>query len=294
MTDETESTDSSFAAFEAAATTEVPIAADENGTGETVEEVKPDEAEEPEKAEEDEDKPEGKRRSKPASERIAEITRDKHEALRRAEAAEERLRALESGQEAPKPTELTEPNPDDFEFGEADSQYLRALAKYEVKVELAAEREEQARVAQQEASRAQAATLDTSWAEQAEKAVERYPDFADKVAEYKNEPCPLIMAAAIQSSEFGADVVYHLANNPKENRELAHLAETDPLEAARRFGRLEARFEGKASNDTRPTAKTITDAPEPPKHGVRGSGGRFEVDGSTTDFEAFERAANKK
>lgn len=262
---------------------EPEIEADEPETG-------ADEAEDT-TADADEDEAEKKHRSKPAKERISELTRARREAERRAEAAEARLAQLTGGQDQQQggETALAEPDPNEFEFGEADPGYLRALAVHTVRQEMNAARQAEAQQAQAEVMTQRAQALDTTWQEQAEKAVERYEDFAPTIEEYqKTQPCPPILAMAIQASDHGADVAYHLAKNPKENAVLAQLAQTDPLEAARRFGRLEARFESR-EEAPKPKAKTITDAPEPPSHRARGSAGRFETPDDTDDLDAFSR-----
>ena len=301
MTQEAEQTEPDFAAFEAAANSDEspPVAADETETGETVEEgpINTEVNDEADKPEGDEEK--GDKRSKPAHVRINELTKARREAERRAEEAETKLAALERG-DKPEPELLldtpTRPDPNAigadgqplYEFGEADPAFIEAITDWKVDVKLA-ERDrnmqaEQAQAAQKEA----AASIDQKWQEKAEAGASKYEDFVDTIADYQaNEPCPVILAAAISTSDQGADIVYHLAKNPEENRELARLAEVDPLEAARRFGRLEARFESRQE----PQARKITEAPIPPKHGVRGAGGKFDVGADTTDFAAFEKKA---
>lgn len=307
MTDETQEND--FSAFEAAATADEP----------EVTEVTPEEgegAEEPDTNVNDEagepegDKPE-KGRSKPAHERIAEITKARREAERERDELRQRIEALESGKapeqskpqasEALKAIEAAQPDPNDpkYEFGEADPQYLADLTDWKVDVRLAkrdaelAEKQEKAEQEQRQAAMQKVASnLDTSWQEKAKAGAEKYDDFNEVVLEgaaAEAWPCPPLVAIGIASSDQGADIAYHLAKNPTEAEELAKLSVTDPMEAARRFGRLEARFETPAANTN---ARRVTNAPEPPKHTARGAGGKFEVDGSTTDFAAFERKAN--
>jgi len=83
-------------------------------------------------------------------------------------------------------------------------------------------------------------------------------------------------------------VAYHLANNRDEAKSIAMM---HPLEQARAFGRLEARFLAEAAAkvaEPKPEPKVKTDAPEPPTHRARGGGGKFSVDDDTSDFAAFE------
>lgn len=232
----------------------------------------------------DEDK---RRRSKPAHVRIAELTAK----LRQAE------RDLAANQ-APKPVEqmapvpgLVEPDPnsDAYEFGEADPKYLRDLAKYEVKKELAEERQLNEAQQQRQQMTQVATTLDDQWKAKAEAATEKYPDYAETVLETAAAgewPCPPILAMAISASDQGSDIAYHLATNRKEAEELAGLAQSDPFEAVRRFGRLEARFEAK-TNDTQAVERKVTKAPEPPTQRARGGSGQFTVADDTDDLDAF-------
>lgn len=266
---------------------------------------------------EDEDKGDKKPRHKSAKQRIDEITA----ARRQAERERDELRAEIArmrGDPAPQAQEpeIVAPNPDDFEFGEADPKYIEALTDYKVDVKLA-ERDKAAKQTEaQTAQRETLSNLDNSWIEQSEAAAEKYEDFDEKIADYQaTAPCPPLMAIAIQASPVAADVAYHLANNSDENELIAVEVETNPMSAAERIGAIEGQFmterpkhpganahplekalhagrlkaflaKGKA--DPKPTAKIATDAPEPARHRVRGGAGKFEVDDATDDFKAFE------
>jgi hypothetical protein len=294
------SEDNNFAEFEAAATAGEPVeptkepekASEPEAELEEVEDEAP-EANDEKPEEEGEDKPE-KRRSKPAHQRIAELTAKLRQTERDLEAAKKPAEPVNDAVTTPTTT-LAKPDPNDakYEFGEADPEYLADMMEYKVEVKLAereAKEQEKAREAQ---SAEAAANLNKQWEEKAAKAVEKYPDFNEVVLESAaagDWECGPILAIAISASDQGADIAYHLASNPKEAAELNKLAQTDPLEAARRFGRMEARFEAAAPNDN--IERKVTKAPEPPKHQVRGGSGKFEVGGDTTDFAAFEAKVN--
>ncbi len=243
------------------------------------------------------------------------------EAERRAEAAEARL----TGKPEPTATETAEegpvapdPNDDKYEFGEADPAYLADLTDYKVDLKLA-ERDKAAQDRADQAAQSESLTaLDTQWNEKAAAAVEKYPDFEEKVVESAaagDWACPPLVAAAISSSDVGADVAYHLASNPAEAEVIAAQLSVNPMVAAEAFGFIEGGFLDKAparpganahpldvalyagrlrafhEKGAAPKGKIATDAPEPAQHRVRGGSGQFEVGGDTSDFAAFEKKA---
>lgn len=296
-----EPTDNNFAEFEAAATSGEPVAEPAAAPPEAVEPDEPAETPEPDETSEIEaeegDKPE-KRRSKPAHQRIAELTAKLRQAERDLDAsrkpADEGVRdqAAPSSIDRPDPNAKNDDGSDKYEFGEADPNYLADLTDYKVEAKLTEREAKTAAEAQKNHASEVITNLDNQWKEKATAAAEKYPDFNEVVLESAAAgewECGMLMSMAISASEQGADIAYHLAQNPKEAAELNKLAQTDPMEAARRFGRMEARFETQ-------TEKVVsikpTNAPEPPQNRARGAAGRFEVGGDTTDFAAFERKAN--
>ena len=131
------------------------------------------------------------------------------------------------------------PAPDDFENAQA---YAEALA----------EQKAQELLARREAARQQAALLD-SYKDREEEARERYDDF-EQVAYNPNLPVTDYMAQAIQASDIGPEVIYHLGSNPKEAQRIANLP---PILQAKEIGRIEAKLVAEP-----PTKRTST-APAP-------------------------------
>lgn len=269
-----------------------------------------DKADESDEGEKDADKG----RSKPPSRRIAEITaarrlaeRERDEAL--AELARLKGSTTEVDGEDPEP----DPNDDKYRFGEADPQYLRDIARWEVRAETRAEREKAAKEVQERASEAEKARIEAvtselneKWAEKAQSGKAKYEDFEDKVvktAAAKEWPLLPLSAAAVAASDVGDDVAYHLATNRADADRLAgierefhetrialmesgltpaaamRVAKPHLDRATEFFEALEAKFKNK------PQAKIATDAPEPAKHGVRGAGGKFTPDWSADDAD---------
>lgn len=225
---------------------------------------------------------------KTAQERIDELTRARREAEREAahwrklaeqaspaKAAEE---SVEAGDGAP--------DPDTFDYGEADPKYIAALVAHETKKAIDADRLDRA---QSEQDQAQARV----WEAAHEAARAKFADFDEVVMESakRNEwPLSREMYASAMEAESPGDVLHHLATNPGEARRIAALS---PLSQAREIGKLEARLTEPAAS-TAPKPKTATDAPIPPETGARGAGGRFTVSPDTDDFAAFEASIASK
>ena len=143
------------------------------------------------------------------------------------------------------------PAPDDFENAQA---YAEALA----------EQKAQELLARREAAKQQAALLE-SYKDREEEARERYDDF-EQVAYNPNLPVTDYMAQAIQASDIGPEVIYHLGSNPKEAQRIANLP---PILQAKEIGRIEAKLVADP-----PTKRTSTaPAPLAPVSTTRSSSG---------------------
>ena len=98
-----------------------------------------------------------------------------------------------------------------------------------------------------------------------EEARDRYDDF-EQVAYNPNLPVTDYMAQAIQASDIGPEVIYHLGSNPKEAQRIANLP---PILQAKEIGRLEAKLVADP-----PTKRTSTaPAPLAPVTATRSSSG---------------------
>ncbi|MCK9513669.1 MAG: hypothetical protein M0R28_20930 [Pigmentiphaga sp.] len=256
---------------------------------------------------------------KSVQERINEITRARREAERRAEAAERELNELRNAKPpaaAEKPAKPAAgkggdestgaegdaakgpPDPEKYEFGELDSRYIRDLARFEAKAahdelrELDRQEREQAQAVQQQQAAA------TKFQQRVEEGSKKYEDFYEKVvigAEKVEWPLSPELGSLIVESDVGADIAYHLATNPDEAAQVFALS---PLEQARYFGRIEAKFSAEQSaapgEDAKDeTAPAKTPKAPPPVAPARGSGGRSKISANTDDFASFEAVANQ-
>lgn len=243
-----------------------------------------------------------------AQERINELTRARRQAEREAAELRKRLEALEARAEpkepAPKEPEAAKkealagpPKPDDFEFGELDSEYIAAVVKYEAGQQIAEFRQSIAQEREQAAAAEQQRAMQEKFQQQAVRGKEKYDDFEEKVVRGAQEgawPLSETLGPLLVESEVGEDIAYHLATNPQEAEEVFRLS---PVEQARYFGKVEAKFSaaraaatGGEAEKPATTRAPKAPAPVPP---VKGAGGRFQPSASTDDFAAFEAAANR-
>jgi hypothetical protein len=264
----------------------------------------------------DDEQPEGeKKRSRPWSQRVDILTARLREAERRAAEAESRSAAAPA-----KADEPTAPDPNDakYEFGEADPQYIKDSALFEVRKEIADERRKERETAEAQGKKAEVAGKISEGMANIEKGgPEKYEDFEAKIAEAVEarggEPLPPLVSIGIAVSPAGLDIAYKLATDEAAAAKLEKLATTnpqaaavafgelegeftendddldlaDPLDMARMLGRMKARLAGKGGQS--PVERKLTKAPNPAEHRARGGTGQFEVGDDTEDFAAFER-----
>lgn len=207
------------------------------------------------------------------------------EAEAKATAAEARLDAAlkaleraggESASTATRKADEADPKPDRAKFDNPDV-YDDALIEWSsrraataAKVELQREQTEQQ---QQEGFR----QLQQSWTEKVEKAREDMPDF-DDVALSDDLQVSQPMAIAIQSEENGADILYHLGQNPDEAKRIAALP---PARQFVEIGKLAASIVKKAE---------VSKAPPPPRH----IGSNARAAQKTPDEESMEEYAARR
>ena len=107
-------------------------------------------------------------------------------------------------------------------------------------------------IAKREHAKRQSQVLE-SYHDLEEEARSKYDDF-EQVAYNPKLPITNVMAEAIQSSDIGPELAYHLGTNPKEAERISRLS---PLAQAKEIGRIEA----KLASD--PPVKRTSSAPAP-------------------------------
>lgn len=167
------------------------------------------------------------------------------------------------------------PKPDDYEFGEADSQFQADWSRWNARQEFRAERA-------REQLNTELTTIEDGWKTNvaAEDVAAEYPDFQQVVTEGAQKEaweCTPLMALAIKSSPVGPHVAYELAKNPAE---AARIAKLIPVEQAFELGKLEGKHASrvagkKAAAEQAPAAKVASSAPPPPQARSRGAGGQY-------------------
>jgi hypothetical protein len=238
-----------------------------------------------------------------ANERIGQAIKKQRAAERDAEAErsariemQKRLDAIEARLTPPKEPVKEDgerPTPDKFEYGELDTKYITALAKYEARQEIRAERAADEKKRQTEAAAASQREIQAKAASVIEAGRAKYDDFDDVVLQSPiiNKELTQVVHDLLLESDVGPDIAHHLASNPKEAREIFSKS---PARQAALFGALEAKFSATSAAEP-PKAVKTTKAP-PPVKAVRGAGSKPEVPGETSDFAAFEaqwRAQNR-
>lgn len=219
----------------------------------------PEEPSEP-SAEETGEEPDEKKGKPPkgVQKRLDELTREKYDQQRRAEAAEARLQQalglIEKGPQQPQTFDPSgPPNPANYPEGELDINFFRDLAKYEVRQEIQA--------AKQEAVHQKTVNEIES---REEAARSKYSDYNDVVS--PQNLGPLLqnqdVFQTLASHEQGPELAYYLGKNPDQ---VVAIAQMSPYQAAMRIGQLLASITPEA-----PT-KTASKAP-PPISPIRGSG----------------------
>ncbi len=183
------------------------------------------------------------------------------------------------------------PNPDDFTYGELDSEYVEALTAYQVTLQLGKQREKDEETRQSEAAEEQAQELQTQYDERVVDGLEAYDDFEDVVIAAADEgkyPLSRDMAMLAVESPVGHHVLYKIAGDLDLAKKLAQLP---PVQQAREFGRLEAQFATDDDGENPPKPKKIPAARKPP---TKRSGGKGAVpfDPATSNFADFEKRVN--
>ena len=130
--------------------------------------------------------------------------------------------------------------------------YASDFESPEAYAEVLAERKAEELLARREDARQQTAILD-AYHDKEEEARAKYDDF-EQVAYNPSLSISNVMAQAIQASDIGPELIYHLGANPKEAERIARLP---AILQAKEIGRLEATM---ASN---PPVRRTSSAPAP-------------------------------
>jgi hypothetical protein len=224
---------------------------------------------EPAAAKPDGEQGEGEKKGKSRfQERIDDLTAARRDAERRAAAAEARALQLQQ--------QLKPPGPNASLEEQDDYRVERAVVKAR-----ADELTHEARTAQQEAVQK---TFDT-FAAKAEAVADRMPGLVDKFCALP-EVSP-VMAGFVAESDKGAEVAFHLAQNPNEATRISRLSPAHQ-------GIELARLEGKLS--VAPQIRKVSTAPSPPPTvaGNPSPASRDPHEMSQAEYNEWYRKRNKR
>lgn len=236
----------------------------------------------------EEKEPEHEKVPKGVQKRIDEITREKYEERRERQAAQERVAKLERELEAlkvgatptAKQTREGAPNPDDYDAGKYDPDYLEALTDYKVN-QMFALQQEQSKIA---AKQSNVITLQ----EQARAVHEDYDQAEQSFLSHPLTTVPAFNNLLLETDN-PAEIAYYLGKNPEE---MEHLGQLTPTQALRYLGKIEALID----KSLEPPKKAVTNAPKPitPLSGAKGSSGVKSPEDMTQDEYVRWRQAQKR
>lgn len=189
------------------------------------------------------------RQMKEAEEFAREQWRAKQAAEERAEKLQRQLEE-QNAKSRPAAAKAEKPKPEDFA---TVAEYTDALVEYRVAEKLQAEREKSEREAAEQA----AAERARQFGERIAKAKEKHADFEEVVSSITGTEIDRVhkdVVEYLQESEFGADLLYHLAKNPKD---LDRFRKLSPRRFIAELGKLEAKLE---SVPDPPTTTTLSQA----------------------------------
>jgi len=199
-----------------------------------------------------------------AQRRINELVAQRKEAERKAAELERRLEALEQPPAQPSSDDETpqksqpegdrqgiegRPTPDDYDDYD---DYVEALTDWKMDQKL--EAAEKAREARERGD-----VQERTWQEKISAAQQKYGDWNEifEVGEVLVSPA---VAEVVQSSEVGADILYHLGNDPELLQRLN--GQSSIVEVAKELGRIEAQF---LSDATAPSSVQQSTQPAAPQ-----------------------------
>ena len=151
----------------------------------------------------------------------------------------------------------------------------------------------------QERQAAEQAQITAALDVRVKKAVEKYPDFIEKVGSQDAKDVPPYLMQAMRERELGTDLAYYFATNRDE---LTRISKLSPIAALAELGRIETRFDVKTETKPAETTAVVepvkTSSAPPPITPINANGaGTVVTDPSRMDFKqlrAFERERRRK
>lgn len=246
------------------------------------------------------DEPEQRRPGKKPSERIKELNRKLRESERGRQAdradfesrfadLEKRLQGGAGGGNSDDERKAPDPNDTEkYPLGVLDDKYVEDKIAWAVEqqtskaISASIQRQDQAEQAAQ--AEREITALREKADELADKGSELHEDYDEIVVEAGlrgDYDLTQVTFEACAEADHGAQILYDLANDPKEAKRVASLSPFQQL-----------KFVQEKNAELAGAGRKLPRAGSPPARQPTGSGRRGSVSASTTDFEAFERMAN--
>ncbi len=170
--------------------------------------------------------------------------------------AEDKLAVYEQ-QNSPKSTapKNDAPNPDDFEHGINDINFIRAEARHEAKSAYLEEKQADQQSQRSRSIQAEKAKAQNNFDTKFEKALDKYPDLEERIEDsgifFKNEN----VKHAIKDSDEPGELMNYFADNPEEAAKLEQMTD---IKAVAMIGRLDNKLSTPKQKKTQ-----VTKAPKP-------------------------------
>lgn len=248
-------------------------------------------------------------------ERIDELTEARRRAERDAEDLRKRLEALEAAKvgedqnkphmpdlknvtadnDRPDPFALNEDGSLKYPLAEYDPQFNVDLTNWTIEQSFKSREDVKAQEAEQLKKDQTQAELQAHWNTEVEAAQERYPDFKERgehlvsVFEGIDQQYGEYLTMTLMDMENGTDVLYYLANNLDEAKQIV---DSGPMKATIALGRIQSKFG--QDNINQPSPKKVTNAPKPPPQNRGSAASRPGVAPDTDDLDAFSKEFFKK
>jgi hypothetical protein len=188
----------------------------------------------------------------------------------------------------PQPEAEGPPNPDNYQAGQFDPQYIADMARYQVREEIIQHERQRAAYENHKRQQDYLITAEQQYAQ-------AVPDYLDAKQTLLSDPAianhPGI-GQAIVSSQRPAELIYALGKNPQV---AANIARMNPVQAAMTLGKIEAMIEAQVSQPQEKPAVKNPPAPIKPIGG-RASAGNSDPGMAKTyaEFIAIREAQEKK
>ena len=194
-----------------------------------------------------EEKTEYQKEKERVQKRIDKLTWEKNEEKRRAYALEQEIERLKAPKQQ-KQAQAGAPDPNEFEAGKYDPDYIEALTDYKTKLAID-NYQESVKIQQRQEGVAKLQQV----------AREQYSDYDDVTEEFLAHPLSNIKEFndLLMDTDNPIELAYYLGKNPDQ---LDKISEMTPAQAARYIGRLEAQIEQKPKPLE---SKKTSNAPKP-------------------------------